>query len=54
MFTQWPLIGHTNIGGYGSISYQSFSGLSNYDLGCGNDKIFAYDFNGTGKIDHLV
>lgn len=54
MFTQWPLIGHTNIGGYGNISYQSFNGLSNYDLVNGNDKIFAYDFNGTGKIDHLV
>jgi hypothetical protein len=48
MFDQMDL--NTN-----NIRFLSYSGLGtpNYNLLSTNDKAFAYDFSGTGKIDHL-
>jgi hypothetical protein len=44
--------------GYGNIDYHASNGIGSgttfFDLSNGNDKVFAYDFDGTGKIDHLV
>jgi hypothetical protein len=53
----YMMVGFTT-NGYGNIVYHASNGIGSgstfYDLSNGNDKVFAYDFSGSGKIDHLV
>lgn len=37
-----------------AIVYQSSAGIDGYDLKGSADRGFAFDYNGTGKLDHLV
>ncbi len=34
--------------------YTSFSGIGGYDLSVASDRIIAFDYNGSGKADHLL
>ena len=34
--------------------YQSGSGIGGYNLASSADRVFAYDYDGSGKLDHLV
>lgn len=49
---------HGYDGLYGTFAYGTTAGIGSgttyYDLSSSNDKVFAYDCNGTGKLDHLV
>ena len=37
-----------------SPAYQSHSGIGGYDLSSSDDRAFAFDYTGTGRLDHLV
>ncbi|ULA58113.1 MAG: hypothetical protein LZF60_20163 [Nitrospira sp.] len=37
-----------------SPAYQSHSGIGGYDLLSSDDRAFAFDYTGTGRLDHLV
>lgn len=54
----WMFTGYPQFGGYGQVVYNATNGIGSgstfYDLSSVNDKVFAYDYDGTGKIDHLV
>ncbi len=43
-----------NNGGNFQPALQSFNGIGGYDLKSTDDRIFAFDFNGSGIEDHLV
>ncbi len=43
-----------NSAGQFSPVYTSHTGIGGYDLGVAADRGFAFDYDGTGKLDHLV
>jgi hypothetical protein len=43
-----------NTTGVFTIAFSTFNGIGGYDLKSKHDRVFAFDFNRTGKQDHLV
>jgi hypothetical protein len=42
------------IAGCGQLSVFSLFGIGGYDLGAPEDQTFGFDYDGSGKLDHLV
>jgi len=43
-----------NAGQFTKLPGSGASGVGGYDLADGRDRVFAFDYDGSGKLDHLV
>ncbi len=48
------IVANNNRSGQFSTVYSSATGIGGYDLRSPNDRMFAFDYNGSGLLDHLV